>query len=1325
MFKKVIRFIQDRPFFCLILLLLTIISFTIIKPDLFLAGWDNYSSYLNLSANIPRTFFATWRAHRGLGVPSDSEVTDIFRQLFSLIVQPIIGKQLVDQLYIIVALNLGVLIMYAFAQVLFKQYISKHKPHLAHFEDIFSAMAAFFYLFNVNTLAVFYFPIQPFVTRFFTLPTTFLLFHIFLHTPPKRFLSYLSLGLLFLFCSTSFVIGTVFLTIVMGLGLYMLFQKNIGKNILVFLLFLAINAFWLLPFLNYTVQKSAIIRLAPTFIEANETQLNKPKSYYSFTKQVLLFPSFFETKISNLNHTQSDYLHPLAHTFQQPLTKALLSIFPILAFVGLLFLLRNPRKNFIFLWIPSMYILFLLLSMKQYSPVGFLYAYFDKHIPLFGVLFRFGDTKFHPMVAFAGSILAPFSILWIVAKTKKIIVSVATVVIFVASGVIFYTYFTGNLIGFFMYNKIPSAYTSIVNTINSDALDGRVLHIPYDSNIYWRSYSWGYVGSEFLGFMLNKPLVEKTFEPASMENANVNTRIDELIKNTQSITTPDGLLQRTSDMYTLLVKTGIRYVILDETVSSTVPSRGTIFWGNYPTADSTKLMQSMLQQGYVTVRSTQKVDLRNYINTYPKQFTISQEQEQTIKNAPPQYITLYEVKNPTPSVTFSDTSTSIDPHFTSLLSSPLLRTDSTLMQSRHEKAYLLFPFLRNDLPLTFNEKSVHLSFSSLPKSPRIVSAEADTTHYVEVTAQVVNDAMRFHFFIHPFPTADRYLAGTLDVPLDEIEKAHATENSIYSFASNWHVLPSTFIGPLRLRIGDTILPVPLGVTATEKTIGSVLIYDQKPFVEALVMKDELPIETTNARSTDNPNCFQDAQDGYMSSFTYKNNTLNITGKNGSTCAVAQSTIQTAGESLHAEFALTVNGTNKNNDTYTLPFANLPKPLQMRVCIQKQNVDTCLNTHEVIQVNSEEKKIVFPFNTSVQKDEEITAVLSALSAGSQEYALNIKNVSLRTFAPISHATLTLPTLPQTVPFTSQDFSFAKPLSPNSFYSQTGMDGWYIPSYATCGSSTTYRTVRILNGSYVNYSDNCDTDIFQKVPFSSENFHLFHIAYNLASGQFPRMIVRDKFTTYLSTRASLNQGYPDIAGFKTYTGGKTLPTLSPVSAYTYIYAKPYYQDTKDKEYTISQYSENVAVTALYGIDSIELPRSWENIRISSQKHTSNTYAVPREYQAVRLLPSLVHITIKPNEQSPQANQLLIFNEAYDAQWGVYKNTFDVVFGRSLPIPHATCNGYANCFVLPDRYTDVYLFYWPERLGIIGWLVTLGVLFLATGVRRLFLSLKRDRS
>ncbi|MBI2010376.1 MAG: hypothetical protein HYS86_04360, partial [Candidatus Chisholmbacteria bacterium] len=207
---NILSTLAKRPGLILLTILLTIITLTNIKPDFYLVGWDNYSSYFNLKTNLFRTFFATWREYRGLGVPSDAEVTDIFRQLFFLVFHFVTPGELLDQLYYLFSLWLGTLSMYATARLLLKHFSFQNNHSRLLKTDLFPTLASFFYLFNLSTLSVFYSPIIPFTNRFYALPLT--LYVILRYTTKKTVKNFLLAALTIVVTAGSYITPTVVIT---------------------------------------------------------------------------------------------------------------------------------------------------------------------------------------------------------------------------------------------------------------------------------------------------------------------------------------------------------------------------------------------------------------------------------------------------------------------------------------------------------------------------------------------------------------------------------------------------------------------------------------------------------------------------------------------------------------------------------------------------------------------------------------------------------------------------------------------------------------------------------------------------------------------------------------------------------------------------------------------------------------------------------------------------------------------------------------------------------------------------------------------------------
>ena len=214
----------------------------------------------------------------------------------------------------------------------------------------------------------------------------------------------------------------------------------------------------------------------------------------------------------------------------------MLFLFPLLYATGSFLLFVQGKKARHAFWIPAWIVVFIFLSMKEFSPLGFIYLWLKDHVPFFDIVFRISDTKFHAYVSLAGSIAAAYAmmVLFSFFRQKKMQVFLVAALLLVGLGYAwpFRMYISGDLIGSLALNKIPNAYFDIARVINETPGEGRVLHLPMDSwHSYWRSFSWGYVGSSFFHYLINKPYIDKTFEPASMENAYLHEEIGSLINS--------------------------------------------------------------------------------------------------------------------------------------------------------------------------------------------------------------------------------------------------------------------------------------------------------------------------------------------------------------------------------------------------------------------------------------------------------------------------------------------------------------------------------------------------------------------------------------------------------------------------------------------------------------------------------------------------------------------------------------------------------------------------------------------------------------------------
>ena len=1318
MVEKILNYFKKRPGLLALSIILLVITIVNIKPDFYLMGWDNYSSYFNLKTNIFRTFFATWREYRGLGIPSDSESTDLFRQLFFLILSPFVKENLLDQVFSLFSFNFGVIMVYLLSIKLFKEIFHDNQGKL----DLLGAISGFFYIFNLNTLATFYFPMIMYINRFYTVP---LLFYIFLNLIQekntwKKIFHFL---LLITFSSGAYMTATVFITVFISLVIFLFFQSQNLKKIFIFLIFfIALNSFWLLPFINYTINKSNIVYQAPTFIDANEIQLNKPASFYSLFKQLILYPNFFDTNVTSFNGSQTSGIHPLGNLINKFPYNFVLTIFPLVYLCGSIFLLINYKKYKKFLWIPLTIFLYLFLSLKAFSPLGFVYVFMEKNLPFFGSLFRFGDTKFHYFIGFAGSLSAGFFITKISERLNKKNALLVILTIIIISIIAYSSYFGGHFFGFFDLNKLPDAYFEIAKIINQDKGDYRVLHLPFNQDRYWRSYNWGYLGSSFFHFLINKPLLEKTFEPASQENVELNQEIYEKIS------------KKSDDLYLLLKKTGVKYIIFDETVSPQMTSKGIGAWGTYNFYDSQEAINKLESEGLISEISSIDVDVNDYLKNYEIVFPLNDEDLNLINKTPIYKISLYQLKDPDHKFKLIESHRFTDPKLTAINSDPEIDT----LQDQND-SFESNPFKRKDLEFTVSNgkvetnidnfnfvKDKNYTISTLTKNLR----EPQTT--IEIYGRVDADNLHIDFYNNLFPDitienqklSSKVKIKEVSIPLEKINDSLLVTDYLDYYLANWNkALPYRLISGLRIKIGKDIIPFPLEINTQETYVGTIVLNQGLTNIKILKENSETSVNLDNLQLTDDPNCFSDKLKDYSSVI---DNTMGfrIESKNGSSCFTTALNEYIDSQSGHIEAKLNYQSQSSDLDSKYIDFKsqskpvlsksirNFDKPSYLLVCLKDRNIDDCFNIHQILNLTS--GIVIIPSNKEINAfNPELFFALK--NTGYQSQTLTINSLIIKRFETVIEDNLSVKVEESEFNFIVDKpqrlkLSFNLPSNYYSFY-QNVKDGFNV-SNGICAQPNSYRTFRKTD-KLISYFERCDNNFFQSLDFHSNNSYIWSVDYNLGSGKFPRFNLGDDFNKYSNQILSLNQGYPKIKGFKEFQNPEffssyqntlnQISNLSLRSTNIVLTSNQTVDDQKKKNFMIAHDSENEGMSVYDNFNVIQIPNTWSDLSIVPEFSSEIRYLLGSIIEYKKILPSLWNI----NFDGYVKDHILLFNEGYDKQWGLYDNVFDLLIGKQTE-NHYKCNNYANCFEINSNNTQYFVFYSPEKLNVLGWVLTLLIIF-----------------
>jgi len=1304
--KKVIDLFHRRPGLVLLICLLIPITFGIVKPDFFLIGWDNFSSYLNPSNNLWNTLFSAWREHRGLGVPSDAEINDIFRQLFCLLISFFGGKKIADQLYMVFMLWGGILGMYVLGR-----YISRYLHQTPKKQEFFGFVAGFFYLFNLSTLAVFYFPMIMYNTRFFMLPTSVLIIFRLINDRQISFRRYLFYGLLLFVGFGAYMVPTIFIVFMIFLGLLFFFAKRKKRVALAILFFVGLNLYWLLPFTNYTVQKSKIVPQAPTFVEINESMINKPKSYYSFEKQAKLRPSFFESQFTNNETRLSQGFHELASLDQKGLARLILWVFPITYLSGIVYIFLFQRKR-ILLWFASTALIFLILSMKEYSPFGAIYGFISDHIPFANTIFRFGDTKFHAMIAFSGSVISAYLLTQILTKVRrarkppiKYLSYLSLACLLIVHLVIYKSYFTGNFIGFFMYNKIPSAYFDMAETINKDTEAIRVIHLPIDTHGYWKPYTWGYFGSSFLHFMINKPLFDRTFEPASAENADIHRQIIKILNMVSTVPEEERLSDRAHRLYELMRSLSVKYIIDDGSISTNIDARNISYWGTINYFDSGRLLGYMEKEGLLRTVKQYEISGKEYAADYAKLYPYNK--KLTDGDYPNRKIKLYQL---TDTALRIELLTEVDKVVSQqgYLPPNIKKTlDNHYIQStEYDNQALVYPFV--------NAKNKVLIEKNIMKISDPVKLASGTYTIESKNASGAEKSYMINVYAK---TGDKTVTVYLENPIlpNPNNASSLTDNNLVYVELKPETNDYSY-----LSFGDTVMPIENTRDGQTKYLGSAIVRNSPQTVGLLHEKNLYDVSRNLTQLEPNPQCFNDALENPVSKINGDNQTITIAGQNVSNCLTTSLSVDTE-KMFYGLLEFEVVGLNDNIPTdktvdtgkplLKQHLDSLKSPLILYVCLKFDGSTTCSNKQLLYRVSEKGGKYAVPVDGNNSGVKNFLITYAVRNNQKQKYEVRISNIKFKTYVPdkLEKIDITAPSQLKKEFYlknpASIDFVIPIAKSPYTNLVDTNEDGILTGNDPSCKQTDKYELTKQTENGLLEYVIGCKNYINKNIAFSSDNYYVWQVDYKHFAGSIPAMVIMDKLNTY--NYEKLNP--PDIEANNYFSVAFQKPetifsdtdrikdTIKQTTTYAingYVEPQPDLKNNNNKEFIIDHYSQNEGLIEVDNMSLVELPNYWLDSQIRPSNYRplrfNDNY---RTLSFERILPSLWRVDL----DTDGGEYLLHFNEQYDNQWLVL---------NAQTLSHTVCDGYTNCYkiALPKGNATLYIFYAPEILSWTGIFATL---------------------
>jgi len=525
--KSICRFLNAHWGKLILALLLFIIIGVTVRPGQFILGNDNYSPEVRPGVTLTRSVInPTWRSYRALGVPSDSEQADIVRSAAFTLLARFIPLWILSQGYVFLAFLIGCFSVGYLASALYLERKETEKG-----EAVF-LISGVFYAMNLVAFWMMYSPLKVFLAGYAFLPLVLwrLICWIRKPLPMQAVWLFISVALL----TTSAMVPTTFI-VESGLIIFVIVwetvfgEKRSWKQSLwaifgALCIIFGTQLYWILPFISY--------------VKTNSEALQQSYINRALTPGML----FNELKFNTIGNTLRYYFSwifitnddgTLQFIFRDWFTKqwfVQIGMFlpPVGVILGTIWML--VKKQWRLLWLPFLYIAGLILIVGANPPLGFLFTYLQKTIPLFEQVFRWQSSKLYPLMVIPMSVVGAYGFVVVASWVKQRLVRYSMYGVVVGfMCVLFWPYFTGNLVGKESFQSIPSAYYALSSYLTKQGIHDRIVLAPEANTLYFRNYSWGFFGSSFMNYLIDNPLIEKALTTGSMESEGAQNLMEQAL----------------------------------------------------------------------------------------------------------------------------------------------------------------------------------------------------------------------------------------------------------------------------------------------------------------------------------------------------------------------------------------------------------------------------------------------------------------------------------------------------------------------------------------------------------------------------------------------------------------------------------------------------------------------------------------------------------------------------------------------------------------------------------------------------------------------------
>jgi len=604
-----------KPFLYPTLLFIIVASISLLtyKHGTFLTGWDTLHPEFDFGLNFERMINGVWREEQGLGaLAGHTHMADLPRVALLWILHFVLPLASLRYVYIFLCLLMGPLGMF----YLLKHIFGRSSGLQVAGYRLVAFLGSLFYLLNLGTLQQFYAPFEMFTTQYALLPWIILFSLKYLNEDASKRKGNLLYFSIFTLLATPQAYAAHLWYPFFGIfSLFLLLQKSLKKSIVLILLTVVINSFWLLPNLYYIFTSSNVPKESKqNRIFSQEYRLRNQENGY--IKDVAITKGFyFQWSAYNFEKNKFEYLMPewRAH-FANPVVQSIGYLFFGFSLGGLYLAFKNKQKKLL-PFAPFVIIPFIFL-MNNTPPFSWLF-YYLLNFSLFEEAVRFIFTKLSILLVFGYTVFLSYFLLRLfeIVKTYKRTLILATLYLIL---VVTYSFplFRGHLISDKFKMKVPDQYFQLWKYMKTQPNE-TILTLPLHTFSGWQYNKWDYQGSGFIWFGMKQPVLDRDSDRWSVANEQAFRELQYTLYS-----------QRLEQFDKTMAKFGVGYIVWDTSI--TTPSeknRNQILYQRETTTVLTKLINAGLLKkietfGTITVYKIKRIPSRSQeVRTISSQVT--------------------------------------------------------------------------------------------------------------------------------------------------------------------------------------------------------------------------------------------------------------------------------------------------------------------------------------------------------------------------------------------------------------------------------------------------------------------------------------------------------------------------------------------------------------------------------------------------------------------------------------------------------------------------------------------------------------------------------